>query len=172
MLKYLISAAALAALALGAAPAMAAPVPATTDAEGRALILVPLTLVKIEDLDFGSVIRSSVAGTVSIDPGTGARSVTGGVTEVTGDPGNRAYFAGAGSPNQEVLLAISPPVELTSAAGDTIPVVGLTLDGAATRIIDPTTRAFYVGVGGTLQIAADQPEGDYNADFWLTAIYQ
>lgn len=172
MRKHLISAAALAALALGAAPATAAPVAATTDAEGRALILVPLTLVKIEDLDFGSVIRSSVAGTVSINPTTGARTVSGGVTEVTGDPGNRAYFAGAGSPNQQVLVALSPPVELTSAAGDTIPVVGMTLDGPPMRSIDPDTRAFYVGVGGTLDIAADQPEGDYNADFWLTAIYQ
>lgn len=170
--KYLIAAAALAAMTLGTAPAAAAPVPAANDSDGRALILVPLTLVKIEDLDFGSVIRSSVAGTVTIDPVSGARSVTGGVTEVTGDPGNRAYFGGAGSPNQQVLLALSPPVELTSAAGDAIPVVGLTLDGPPTRTIDPVTRAFFVGVGGTLQIAADQPEGDYNADFWLTAIYQ
>jgi hypothetical protein len=170
--KHLISAAALAAMTLLHAPAAAAPVPAVDDADGRALILVPLTLVKIDDLDFGSLIRSSASGTVTIDPSTGARSVTGGVTEVAGDPGNRAYFAGAGSPDQQVLLAISPPVELTSAAGDTIPVVGLTLDGPANRTIDPVTRAFYVGVGGTLQIAADQPEGDYNADFWLTAIYQ
>ena len=172
MRKHLISAAALAALALVAAPATAAPVAATTDAEAGALILVPLTLVKIDDLDFGSVVRSSVSGTVSINPNTGARTVSGGVTGVTGDPGNRAYFAGAGSPNQQVLLALSPPVELTSAAGDTIPVVGMTLDGPPLRSIDATTRAFYVGVGGTLQIAADQPEGDYNADFWLTAIYQ
>ena len=161
----------MAALALGAAPAAAAPVPATTDADAEALILIPLTLVKIDDLDFGTVVRSSVAGTVSINPGTGARTVTGGVTEVAGDPGNRAYFAGAGSANQQVLLALSPPVELTSAAGDTIPVSGLTLDGPPLRTID-SSRAFYVGVGGTLQIAADQPEGDYNADFWLTAIYQ
>ena len=172
MRNSLISAAALAALAFAAAPAAAAPVPATSNADGRALILVPLTLVKIDDLDFGSVIRSSVAGTVTINPTTGLRSVAGGVTAVSGDAGNRAYFAGAGSPNQQVMLALSPPVELTSAAGDTIPVVGMTLDGPPIRSIDPTTRAFYVGVGGTLQIAADQPEGDYNADFWLTAIYQ
>lgn len=172
MRSLLIPAAALAALALATAPAAAAPVPATTDSDGRALILVPLTLVKIDDLEFGSVVRSSAPGTVTINATTGARSVSGGVTGVTSDAGNRAYFAGAGSPNQQVLLALSPPTELTSAGGDTIPVTGLTLDGPATRTIDPVTRAFYVGVGGTLQIAADQPEGDYNADFWLTAIYQ
>ena len=140
--------------------------------DGRALVLVPLTLVKIDDLDFGSVIRSSAAGTVTINPSTGARSLAGGVTGVTSDAGSRAYFAGAGTPSQQVLLALSPPVALVSAGGDLIPVVGLTLDGPPIRTIDPVTRAFYVGVGGTLQIAANQAPGDYSADFWLTAIYQ
>lgn len=171
-IRQFLSSAGLAATALVAAPAAAAPVPATTDADGRALLLVPLTLVKIDDLDFGSVIRSSAAGTVTIDPSTGARTLAGGVTGVTSDAGNRAYFAGAGTPNQQVLLALSPPVALVSAGGDLIPVVGMTLDGPPIRTIDPVTRAFYVGVGGTIQVAADQPEGDYNADFWLTAIYQ
>jgi hypothetical protein len=171
-IKILIPAAALAAAALSAAPAPAAPVPATTNADGRALILVPLTLVRIDDLDFGTVVQSPIAGTVTINPVNGARVVAGGVTGVASDAGNRAYFAGAGTPNQQVILAISPPVALTSGGGDTIPVMGLTLDGPPIRTIDPVTRAFFVGVGGTIQVGADQPEGDYNADFWLTAIYQ
>jgi hypothetical protein len=167
-----LAAAALAGIAIATAPAANAQVAATTDADGRALLLVPLTLVKIDDLDFGTVVTSPSPGTVTIDPGTGARSVAGGVTGVTSDAGNRAYFAGAGSPNQQVLLALSPPVALANAGGDLIPVVGMTLDGPPLRTIDPVTRAFFVGVGGTIQVAADQPEGDYNADFWLTAIYQ
>ena len=61
---------------------------------------------------------------------------------------------------------------LTSLAGDTVTVLGFTLDGPATRSIDAVSRAFSVGVGGTLQIAADQPEGDYSADFTVTANYQ
>ena len=157
---------------MATAPAANAQVVAATDADGRALVLVPLTLVKIDDLDFGSVVTSPAPGTVTIDPGTGTRSVAGGVTGVTSDAGNRAYFAGAGSPSQQVLLALSPPVALVNAGGDTIPVLGMTLDGPPMRTIDPVSRAFFVGVGGTLQVAADQPEGDYNADFWLTAIYQ
>jgi hypothetical protein len=171
-IRHFICTAGLAGLAFAAAPATAAPVSATDDADGRALVLVPLTLVKIEDLDFGSVVQSSAPGTVSINATTGARTFAGGVSGVTSDAGNRAYFAGAGSANQQVLLALSPPTELTSGSGDAIPVLGLTLDGPATRTIDPTTRAFFVGVGGTLQIGANQPPGDYNADFWLTAIYQ
>ena len=161
--------AAAAALALAAAPAAAAP-PVSTDSE--ALILVPLKLTKIRDLDFGSVVPSAVAGTVAIDPTTGLRSFTGGATGVASEAGDRAYFAGAGTPSQQVLVALSPPVELASSAGDKIAVTGLTLDGPPMRTIDPVTQSFFVGVGGTLQIKADQPPGDYAADFWVTAIYQ
>ena len=50
-----------------AAPAQAAPVAASPSAQAEALILIPLTLTKIDDLDFGTVISSPVSGTVS-DP--------------------------------------------------------------------------------------------------------
>ena len=147
-------------------------VPATVDASGRALILVPLQLTKIADLDFGSVVPSAVSGVVTINATTGARSFAGGVTGVASDAGNRAEFGGAGSANQEVIVTVDPPLELTSGAGDTVAVLGFTLDGPSTRTVDPVSRAFFVGVGGTLQIEANQPEGDYLADFTVTANYQ
>lgn len=170
-IRQVIWAAGFAAIAL-ASPAAAAPVPALDDSEALALILIPLTLTKIDDLDFGGVIASSASGTVTINPGTGVRTFTGGTSGLASEAGNRAYFGGAGSPNQQVLVAISPPTELVSVGGDTIPVTGLTLDGAPMRSIDPDSRTFFVGVGGTLAIAADQAPGDYNAEFWVTAIYQ
>ncbi|HET7316147.1 MAG TPA: DUF4402 domain-containing protein [Sphingomicrobium sp.] len=165
-------AAAVAANALIAAPAVAAPVAASSNVDGKALILVPLTLTKIRDLDFGTVIPSSTPGTVAINAATGVRSVTGGVVAVPSDAGSSARFAGAGTPDQQVLVAISPPTELASAAGETIAVGGMTLDGAPMRTIDATTRTFFVNVGGTLNIAPNQPEGDYSAEFWVTAVYQ
>ena len=104
-LRTLIGAGLAAAIALASAPAAAAPVQSLNDADGRALILVPLTLTKIEDLDFGGVIPSSSSGIVTIDAATGARTFGGGATGVPGDAGNRAYFGGAGSPNQQVLAS-------------------------------------------------------------------
>ncbi|QNM82062.1 DUF4402 domain-containing protein [Sphingomonas sabuli] len=168
----LLPAAAIAASALAAAPAAAQPVPAATDAVGEALVLIPLKLTKIDDLDFGAFVSSPTGGTATINPVTGARTTTGGLIAVPADDGFRAYFGGAGSPNQQVIIAVSPPVALTSSTGDTIPVLGITIDGSPFRTIDPVSRTFFVGVGGSLSIAANQPEGEYSAQFWMTALYQ
>jgi hypothetical protein len=154
-----------------------APMPASAatpaqNANGKALILVPLTLTKIDDLSFGSVIPSGVSGVVTINPTTGARTFAGGVTGVPSDLGNRAYFGGAGTPTQQVIVTINPPAQLTSAASDTIDVLGLTQNGSAIRTIDPVTRTFFVGIGGTVLIAANQAEGVYTGTFDVTANYQ
>lgn len=153
-----------------AAPAAAATTPSAA-ANGKALLLIPLTLVKVDDLDFGSIVPSSVSGVVTINATTGARTFAGGVTGVPSAAGKRATFAGAGTPNQQVIVTVNPPANLADAAGDQIPVLGLTLDGPAVRTID-STRAFFVGIGGSLQIAANQPDGDYSATFDVTAFYQ
>lgn len=88
------------------------------------------------------------------------------------DVGQRGYFAGAGSPNQQVIINLTPAPELTNVAGDTIAVLSMSLDGPTTRTIDPVSRTFYVGVGGVIFIDANQPEGLYSATYDLTADYQ
>ena len=150
---------------------IAAPIGATPPATGRALILIPLTLTKIDDLDFGTVVPSGLSGAISIDAATGSRTIVGGLSGVPSDPGHRAYFATAGSPNQQVMVTVSQPLALTSGAGDTVPVLALTLEGASIRTIDPTTRNFFFGVGGIIMVGANQPEGVYSATFNVTATY-
>jgi hypothetical protein len=170
----LIAAAAAAAAVAASSPASAASVPAAANSDGRALILVPLTITKIDDLDFGTMISPSAPGTVALNAATSARTYTGGVVGVPSDPGHRGYFGGAGSPSQQVILSLVPPTQLTNSNGDTIGVLALTLDngGNPVRTVDPTTRAFFVGVGGVLSLAANQPDGDYSATFQLLANYQ
>jgi hypothetical protein len=175
------------ALASIATPAAAQTTPATSEvaasppAEAKALLLRPLTFVKMEDLDFGTIASGATAGTVTINPETGVRSTLGGVTGLTSAPGARALFAGSGTAEQNVaVISLTAPSDLvntvvvspTVTVVNKIPVVELTLDGSETRQIDPTTLAFYVGVGGTISVAADQPEGFYSAEFDITADYQ
>lgn len=163
---------ALAGLALAAAPAAAAPVSAPTQPPGRALILIPLTLTKVQDIHFGSIVPSTTtAGFVQINAVTGARTASAGLTLMPTDIGQRGEFAGAGTPGQQVIMGLTPPLELTNLAGDTIQVLGMTLDGPAVRTIGASS-SFFVGVGGTIFILANQPEGVYSATYDLTADYQ
>lgn len=155
------------------APALAAPAN-TASAEGKALLLVPLTLTKIDDLDFGTIVSSNSSGTVALNATSGMRTFAGGVSGVPSAAGHRAYFGGAGTGGQQVVVVIVPPTQLADARGDTIDVLALTLDngGNPIRTIDPATRTFFVGVGGILDIAANQPDGVYSATFQVTANYQ
>jgi hypothetical protein len=153
-------------------PALAAPSNSAT-AGGQALLLLPLTLTKIDDLDFGTIVSSASSGTVALNAATGARTFAGGVTGVPTLAGHHAYFAGGGTGGQQVVVVIIPPAQLRNANNDTIDVLALTLDngGNPIRTIDPVTRTFFVGVGGILNIGANQPDGLYSATFQVTANY-
>ena len=142
--------------------------PATKDATGRALILIPLTLTKVKDLDFGTVITSSTSGTISIAADGSGPSVTGGVTRVPSVATSRAVFAGAGSAGQQVLIFLAPPASLSDGAGHSVP-ISLSLDNS--RVTIDSTRAFSVGVGGTVTIGANQAEGTYTGTFTVLAQY-
>lgn len=151
-----------------AAPATATPVSATKDASGKALILVPLTLTKVADLDFGTIIASSTSGTVSIAADGSGQSITGGVTPLASAPGSPAQFAGAGTPNEQVSLFLAPPATIKDVAGDSMPI---SMNLEATSVTIDSTRAFFVGVGGTVNVGANQPDGVYTGTFTVLAQY-
>ena len=166
--------AALAATVAFASPAYAQVVTDTETAQARGLVLLPLTLTRVDDLDFGTVLASPVAGSVTINSDSGLRSVAGGVTAVASNPGQRALFAGAGTANQDVDLTLAAPAFLVSGA-NVIAVTSMSFDaggGAATTRTINATGAFQIGVGGQFAIAANQPNGLYTANFSVTAEYQ
>jgi hypothetical protein len=163
--KYLIGAALAAA---AASPAAAAPVPATVDATGKALILIPLTITKINDLDFGTVITSSTPGSVSIAADGSGQSVTGGVTPLASAPGLRGQFAGAGTPSEQVSLFLAPPASLKDGLGHSMPI---SMNLETTSVIIDATHAFFVGVGGTVTVGANQVDGLYTGTFTILAQY-
>lgn len=149
------------------APALAAP---TASSDGRALILLPLTLTKVEDLSFGTVVSSPVAGTVTINAGTGARTHNGGITEVASDPGQRALFAWAATPNSPVSFDLTYPAILDDGAGHSVQIALLYLQSSST--FANSAGVVQVGVGGSILISANQEEGLYSNTFDVTASYQ
>ena len=168
-MRFKLAFAALAATVAFASPALAQTA-ATEPAEARGTILQRLTLVEDANLDFGTVLSSAAAGTVSIDSDSGVRSVTLGVSGVAINPGHRAQFTGYGDPNMQVNLSLSAPAFLVSGA-NAVGVSSMTFDsGGTTRVIN-ATGAFQFGVGGTFAIAANQPAGLYTGVFTVTAQY-
>jgi hypothetical protein len=166
--------------ALAASIAVASPAFAqTTDtatAQARGVVLLPLTISEVDPLNFGTVLASGVAGTVTIDADTGARSFTGGVSGIALDLGNRGLFDGLGTENQLVEITLNPVANLTGPGPD-IAVTSMELDGCACLIETRTIPvggggAFQVGVGGTFAIAASQPNGLYTGAYSVTAEYQ
>jgi hypothetical protein len=178
-MRFKLTLAALAATAAFASPAMAQTVVADGDPQARGVVLSPLTLTKLADLNFGTVLVDNLnGGTVTINADTGNRTFggAGGVTPVASDAGNRGSFQGTGDAGEQVILTLTPPAGnvLGGPGTATIAVTSFVLDSAgasgASRTI-PTGDTFIVGVGGTFAIAADQANGVYTADFTLTAQY-
>ncbi|HVL78674.1 MAG TPA: DUF4402 domain-containing protein [Sphingomicrobium sp.] len=162
--------AALAASVATASPALAQSASAAGQAQGT--VLQSLTLTNVEDLDFGVVAPdANDPGTVSINANTGVRSTSGGVVALPGSF-SRAQFIGYGSQGQEVQLTLNQPAGgvLTSGANSIGALLGLD-SGGATRVIG-AGGSFTVYVGGTFNIAANQANGFYSAQFDLTADYQ
>jgi hypothetical protein len=171
VLRLTAIAASVAALALTATEAAAAPVNATSNATAKARILKPLVLASTANFDLGIVVLAgsgAYTATVSLD-----RANT---FNCDGNSGNvtcsgthtRATYNVAGTQGQSVTIA-SGPVSMTNGT-DTLTLtpdhnttVALTNSGA------PGTDFF---VGGSLSIPSTTSDGVYTGTFALTADYQ
>ena len=150
---------------------------ADTNVTANAAIVRPNTLIKTDDLDFGTMVSGTTGGTVSINAVTGARTTTGGVTPVgagtqraifqgtggillitvSGDTSVTLVRAGGGAPNMTASL-----VRAASTSGGGIALLGGTL-------LPSGVQTYYIG--GTLTVPANQPAGDYSGTFTLTVNY-
>jgi hypothetical protein len=158
-----------------AAPFVAVPAPLLavtppTNSSGSVAIVHPLTLQKLEDMDFGGL-TVTTAGTAVIDPIANSMSVTGGVTAVSGTP-HAARFRGAASGGPVVNIKIpNQPITLTRVGGtQTMTLSNFTLDGPSKRTMGQAAF-FDFRVGGRLNVAANQAEGAYIGTFTVTAQY-
>ena len=153
------------------APAGAVPVGATENASATSAILHPLEILKREDLDFGYVRAGTTAGTVVIDPDTGAISSTGGVLLLGGSP-HPALFTGAAKSNSVVNIKIpKQPITLTRVSGtETMTVSKFTLEGLDKRQAAKNV-SFDFRVGGTLNVNPNQVEGVYVGTFEVSIQY-
>ena len=179
-----------AALALALAALLSSPAQAqTATAQGSAtaVIVTPLTLVKVQDLNFGRIVARPTAGTVTVDVNTGACTMTG----ITIHQGacQFAEFAGMGARRMTVRFQIPTNVTLTGPAGATMLVDKMTLgtqpgltflggngnglgNGNRRYSIDSNSGIFTFRVAGRLNVGANQRAGVYTGSFNVTVQYQ
>ena len=163
----LATAAAVAVATFTAAPALAVTA-ATTPATARAQVVRPLTLTAKTNLDFGTVLLSSVVAgpiyTVTLTS-AGALSCTAGLTcSATGIP---AVFNATGSNNQKVFI-------YTAASNFTNGTTTLQVTpSAAASIILPNSGApgYDFNVGASFPITSATTEGVYTGNLNVTVDY-
>jgi hypothetical protein len=162
--------AALLPLALLAPAALAAPVGPPANPGGQAALMRPLTLTKLNDMDFGNL-GVTAAGTAVINPVTDTMTTTGGVLRLGGTP-RAATFRGVAQGNAVVNIRIpNGGVNLTRVGGtQTILLNAFTLDGQSKRTM-AQAGIFDFKVGATLRPAVGQMEGVYTGTFDITIQY-
>jgi hypothetical protein len=156
--------------ALSAMPSAAIAAPARATGTATIDLLSPLTIQKLQDLDFGTV-AVTAAGTAVIDPMANSISTTGGLVAAGGTP-HAALFRGAASQNSVVNIKLpKQPIALTRVGGtETVTVSNFTLDGPTKRQMAQATT-FDIKVGATLTVPAGQMAGQYTGTFDVTAQY-
>lgn len=151
----------------------------TLSGNGQASIVTPLSFIQVDNLEFGRVISSPTAGTVTISP-TNVRTATGGVTLIGSDH-QVAKFAGRGTISQRVRIRITPNTITLTGPGAPMTVntftIGpdgtlLQLGGSPNYLILSTTGVFWFNVGARLNVNANQASGFYSGTFNATLDYQ
>ncbi|MBW0006804.1 MAG: DUF4402 domain-containing protein [Sphingomonas sp.] len=158
--------AAFASFVLVASPALA--VSPTAQATGTARIYKPLTITKIQDLDFGTVILGagaftgetvtvSTAGAVTCGSGTGKITCS-------GSP-KSAKFRLVGTANANVTLT-SPGFNLTG------PSTLAVTPSSTSQTVTLTAGPLDVSLGASVSVASTTPDGIYTGTWTVTADYQ
>lgn len=143
--------------------------------EASATIISPITISKVNPLNFGVIVPDDAAGTVTLNPETGTptRSTSGGasvLTSQTGSPTAASFnVTGANGYSYAVTVPADGAVSL-SGAGDDMAVNTFKTSLTGNKGTIGTHNTFYVGA--TLSVGAKQAVGEYTATFGVTVAYE
>ena len=127
-----------------------------------------ITLARLTDLRFGDIFTGPLAGTVILSP-AGARTATGGAGLGALSPVGPATFTVTGAANATYAINLPATITLT-AAGGTLTVSPVTSTPSPTGLLGATGQQT-LALGGTLNVAANQADGDYAGTFNVTVAY-
>jgi len=138
-------------------------VPYATDTDkGKLKALRALSLAKTSDLAFGQIkVPSSGTSTVTLNPSTGVRTVTGNGAGFPAPAPTRAAFTVTGEGGQQVSINIPSTINLTGPG--TLPVAITSTAATAPSLPGPPGSAGTYGfnIGGSFTITPTTPTGAY-----------
>ena len=156
-------------VALAGSTGANAQVAAASLAQAKTVLAEPLSLLRTADMQFGSLIVTT-GGAATIDPQTGALTVTGGLIPGSG-PVSPARFIGAASRLSLVVIRIpGGSVALRRQGGtETLTASNFSLDRFPIMLV--SARAFEFAVGARLTVPAGTMDGVYSGDLDVTVEY-
>jgi hypothetical protein len=158
-----------------ATPAFAKTVTSKTTVD----IVTPLSFFISDQLNFGTVLAGTTAGTVILAP-TGVRTKTGGVTLV-GNSQQVATFSGRGRFNQAVDISMGANTINLTGPGAPMQVRTWVIGSTPSAILTAAPLRFRIGsatgvfsfpLGATLAVGANQAPGIYTGTYSVTLQYQ
>ncbi|QXE89852.1 DUF4402 domain-containing protein [Geomonas subterranea] len=143
---------------------------ATAQANTTATVVLPVTITKTVDLNFGRFMSGALGGTVVVSTG-GAQSVTGGVTTTTalGSTAAAAAFTISGEPTSTYAVTFPAQTNLT---GPGAPMTIGTFTTASSGTLNTFGAASEIlSVGATLTVGASQASGTYSGTMDVAVNY-
>ncbi|HKZ68288.1 MAG TPA: DUF4402 domain-containing protein [Chitinophagaceae bacterium] len=133
----------------------------TDEASTTAVLVIPISVAKTTDMDFGTVAASATAGTVLLDYANG-RTATGGASLPAGSTTqSTAEFTVTGEGTSGFSIAIpSSAITLTGSVSGTMTVDNFVADLGASSALVGGSKA--IKVKATLNVPADAVAGTYS----------
>lgn len=147
----------------------------TTTSTANVTIAAPLTIVKTQDMNFGSIVPGTTAGTLVLNATTGAAARTGGVATTFGATSSARFLL---TSTNALYVTFSYPnaITLSNGGGATMAVSAVTWTNDAALCVGnaclPLGNNITANFGGTLNVAANQTPGAYTGNFTVTANFQ
>ncbi|MEE8223375.1 MAG: DUF4402 domain-containing protein [Alphaproteobacteria bacterium] len=129
-------------------------------------IAAPISISAVGNLDFGTMVTTGTAGTVTVTP-AGARSSVN--VDLLGGGSTAASFDVTGGNNAAYFITLPSSATLSS-GGDTMTVDTFTHDAGPTPTLSGGGSQTF-NVGATLNVGATQAVGTYSGTFDVTVIY-
>ena len=172
MNKFLRMTSLVAALTVSATPEFA--VNPDQQAKANANIIKPLVLTWVKDLDLGTIVLSGAgawSGAVVSVAQNGTFSCPSANVTCSGNNDEAVYHL-AGTNQQVVTITSSPTVTLNNLT-DGVSTLTMTVSAPATvNMPNSGTSGVDFGVGGSITVASNTPDGVYQGTFAVTADYQ